>query len=89
MSVSLTDALAQVDLEPGTYHCDVNGKRIEVRVLPPNSTLPASIYDESDVMLDPWVEFPTPTSGIFVKASVGTLHMPDPPDIPPDDEGEL
>ena len=54
--MTLAEALAQVDLEPGrTYSCLVNGKRVTVRVVPASALEPAARYDESDVMLDPVV----------------------------------
>ncbi len=40
--------------------------------------------DESDIMLDPWVELPTPSGGIIVVARPGELPPPDLPEIPPD-----
>ena len=66
MSLSLVEALGQVDLEAGrVYRCQVKGNWVELRVLKPTEVHPVSVYDESDVMLDPWVEFPRPTSGIL------------------------
>jgi hypothetical protein len=87
MSLSLVEALGQVALEPGqVYRCEVNGQWIELRVLGPSEMRPVSVYEESDVMLDPWVEFPQPTSGIVVRARPGAVPLPDVPEIPSDEE---
>jgi len=54
MSLSLVEALGQVDLEAGrVYRCHVKDKWVELRVLGPAEVPPASVHDESDVMLDP------------------------------------
>jgi len=87
MSLSLVEALGQVDLEAGrVYRCHVKDKWVELRVLGPAEVSPASIYDESDVMLDPWVEFPRPTSDIRLRAKPGLLPLPDVPEIPTDED---
>ena len=89
MSVSLSEALGQVDLETGqVYRCHVNGRWVELRVLDPAPPLLSGRFDESDVMLDPWVELPRPP----VVASVQGRFAPAPPiHIPeiPEDEGDL
>jgi hypothetical protein len=86
MSLSIAEALEQVELEPGrVYSCQVKGHWIELRVLPPGVD-PKSTVDESDIMLDPWVELPRPRSGIYVRAKRGTLPLPDVPEIPPDED---
>jgi hypothetical protein len=36
-------------------------------------------------MLDPWVEFPASTSGFVVRATFGSVPLPDPPEIPADE----
>jgi hypothetical protein len=89
MSLSIVEALGQVDLEAGrVYRCNVNGQRVELRVLGPSEVLPVSVYDESDVMLDPWVEFPQPAALFSVIGEFGPTPLPDPPEIPIDeDEG--
>ncbi len=87
MSISLEEALAQVELEPGrTYSCKVNGHRVTLRVLSelPPEMLPAPLV-ESDIMLEPWVEFPFPKGGIILRAKPGKMPLPDPPIIPEDD----
>jgi hypothetical protein len=88
MSLSLVEALGHVDLEAGrVYRCQVKGQGVELRVLGPVEVRPVSVYDESDVMLDPWVEFPQPTSGIVLHAKPGSLPLPDVPEIPDDGDG--
>jgi hypothetical protein len=80
MSMPLADALAQVDLEAGrVYRCEVKGRKVEVRVLQdtPTSMSPTPLV-ESDIMLDPWVEFPLPSETFKVMAKLGSL----PPDVP-------
>ena len=80
MSLSLVEALGQVDLEAGrVYRCKVNGRWVELRVPGPSEVRPVSVYDESDVMLDPRVEFPPPKSGIVVRAKPGSVPLPDVP----------
>jgi hypothetical protein len=86
MSLSLAEALGQVDLEAGrVYHCCVKGQLVELRVLGPAEAPPASGYDESDVMLDPWVELPAPTPLFSVVGEFGPTPLPDVPDIPDDE----
>ncbi len=87
MSLTLAEALGQVDLEAGrVYRCQVKGHWVELRVLHSADILPSTRYDESDVMLDPWVEFPHPTSGIVIRAKQGTLPLPSVPEIPRDED---
>jgi hypothetical protein len=84
--MTLAEALAQVQLEPGqTYACSVNGKQVTVRVAPKDAPLAVSRYNESDVMLDAWCDLPsqgTPTR--VLKVTPGTLPI-DIPYIPQDD----
>ena len=87
MNSPLVEALAPLNLEPGrTYRCQVNGRRIEVRVLEeaPDEMLPAPLV-ESDIMLDPWVELPEPEARFYVATTLGEVPLPDPPDIPTED----
>jgi hypothetical protein len=85
MSLSIAEALEQVELEPGhIYSCQVKGHWVELRVLKPGMD-PRSTIDESDIRLDPWVELNRPTSGIYVRARRGTLPLPDVIEITPDD----
>jgi hypothetical protein len=87
MSLSIAEALEQVELEPGQiYSCQVKGHWVELRVLESGQDPRSSLIDESDIMLDPWVELPRPTSGIFVRAKRGTLPFPDVLEIPPDED---
>jgi hypothetical protein len=86
MGVSLAEALGQVDLEAGqVYRCQVKGRWVELRVLDPVAVCPSG-WDESDVMLDPWVEFPLPASGITVVGELGPFPPPDVPEIPRDED---
>ena len=87
MSVPLAEALQEVDLEIGkTYRCWVKGRTVEVRVLPiPPELLPAPLV-ESDIMLEPWVELPPPQGGVRIRTKPGKMPLPDPPDIPADED---
>ena len=62
MSISLVDALEDVELEAGqTYRCEVRGHHVELRVLTAQALRDESTgLIESDVMLDPWCELPKP-----------------------------
>jgi hypothetical protein len=85
MSLSLVEAPGQVDLEAGrVYRCQVKDKLVEIRVLMTGQPQPSTLFDESDVMLDPWVEFPRPTSLFTVKGELGPMPLPDVPEIPDD-----
>jgi hypothetical protein len=86
MSLSLAEALGQVDLESGrVYVCQVKGHWVELRVLGTAEVPTLAAYDESVVMLDPWVEFPQPTSKLSVIAEFGPTPLPDVPEIPNDE----
>ena len=86
IAMTLAEALAQVDLEPGrTYDCVVNGQRVVVRVAPGIVTEP-SAFDDSDVMLDAWCDLPTQGKRIPVNVVPGKVTTPDIPYIPGDDE---
>lgn len=87
MGVSLAEALGQVDLEAGqVYRCQVKGHWIELRVLEPHDVRPSALFDESDVMLDAWAEFPLPPPVARVVGRLGTMPLPDAPVIPSDEE---
>lgn len=74
MSLSLAEALQQVDLQPGqVYRETVNGHTIEVRVLDDEPTPELA----EQVMLQPWVEFPF-TPVITVTAKQGPPQLPEP-----------
>ena len=86
MSLTLVEALGQVDLEEGqVYRCHVKGHWVELRVLGSAEDRPTAGIDEADVMLDPWIELPRPTSGIRLRARRGSLPLPDVPEIPRDE----
>jgi hypothetical protein len=79
MAVSIADALGQIPLEIGVYHCQVGKLRVEVRVEEsPPSFLPAPM-DSSDVMLDPWIDLPSGQPITVVHASPGAPLLPDVP----------
>jgi len=87
MSLSLVEALGQVDLEPGrTYHCHVKGHWVTLRVAEGGQLQPSAGFDEADVMLDPWVEFPEPAPAVTVRAEFGPMPLPDVPTIPRDED---
>lgn len=74
MSLSLAEALADVDLQPGqTYRVTVNGRTVEVRVLDDEPTPELA----AQVMLQPWVEFPFNAVGT-VTAKQGPPQLPAP-----------
>jgi hypothetical protein len=50
--------------------------------------MPPIPLDESDIMLDAWVELPAPSGGIVIRARPAELPPPDLPDIPQDWEDE-
>ncbi len=85
MSISLADALRQVELRhAGIYHFQIGRFRVEVRVdetVPHN--LPAPL-EPSDVMLDPWTDLPAPRSKAVVQAMPAPPVLPDVPPLPTD-----
>ncbi len=84
MSVPLTEALEQVDLQPGkTYSCRVKNLWVELRVRPAGPEL-AARFDESDVMLDPCVELPAPPVTGRHRPKLTEPPHPDVPEIPSD-----
>ena len=87
MSISIADALRQVDLRGGrVYQCQVGRFRVEVRVdetMPP--LVPAPL-EASDVMLDPWTDLPGPQPTAVFQATPGPALLPDFPDLPTDAE---
>lgn len=85
MSTSLADVLRQVELEPGrVYRCQVGDLRVEVRVEKPVPDPAPAPLRESDVMLDPWTDLPTPQPITLLQAKPERLLLPDPPDLPID-----
>jgi hypothetical protein len=100
MNHALADALQQLNLEPGTYHCELPEQEIVVQVRPRKAadatrgsegrpelktTEPVTI-DESCIMLEPWVELPTPKPIGRVVARLAPPPPPDIPEIPAEDE---
>ncbi len=84
MGVSLAEALGQVDLEAGqVYRCEVNGHRVELRVLEPDRAIEV---DDPGPMIEPWAELPLPAPVARVRPRLGRLPDPDIPEIPEDDE---
>jgi hypothetical protein len=87
MSLSIAEALEQVELEPGqVYSCQVKGHWVVLRVWPPGFDPKSCRIDESDIMLDPWVQLPPPTPTMRVIGRYGPLPPPDIPPMPPDEE---
>lgn len=95
MSISLADALEQVELEPGrTYECEVRGQQVELRVLAkPTSTAPAvrnqyattpGLHPD-DIRLDAWCELPSPKPLSRVIPRPIARHPFDIPEIPHED----
>jgi hypothetical protein len=83
--MTLTEALEQVDLEPGkNYRCRVGELWVELRV---RSAIPepASPFNTSDVMLDAWKELPEPEPEGILIAGESDSEPPDIPLIPPSD----
>jgi hypothetical protein len=102
MNHALAEALQPLNLQPGTYRCELAENEVVVEVRPrvacdikssaerKSALLSADpvTIDESCIMLDPWVEFPEPSGGIILESHLGTPDLPDVPEIPPYDEDE-
>lgn len=87
MSVPLEQALQSVDLEAGkTYLCHVKGRTVQVRVWDTPAELLPDPLNESDIMLEPWVEFPLPEPTNISTSYLAEPPLPDVPYIPRDDE---
>jgi hypothetical protein len=87
MSLSIAEALEQVELEPGRiYSCQVKGHWVELRVMEPGRLPMSTLIDESDIMLDPWVELPRPKPTFCVTGSYGPPPPPHIPEIPSDED---
>ena len=81
MNDSVTQALAQLNLQPGQcQRYEVNGRQIEVRCIAAEEK--SEFADMG--MLVPWVDFPSPGPTIKIVARPGKLPLPDPPVIPDD-----
>jgi hypothetical protein len=84
MSALLTEALRGLGLQPGqTYRATVDGHAVEVRVLEDDAPSPG-LSDQ--VMLQPWADFPTGPIEVATQARRAPLPLPDPPQLPPEDE---
>jgi hypothetical protein len=87
MSMTLVEALQKVDLEAGrTYHCQVNDRWIEVRVLAEAPELPGIDIPENDIMLDAWTELPRPPIAGIWHSRLVEPPLPDVPSIPSDED---
>lgn len=88
MNPALADMFQRLNLEPGTYHVQVNGYDVEIRVSKrkDNEPVVAARFDEADVMLEPWVALPTPKPLGTVMAYPAPPPPPDIPEIPSEDE---
>ncbi len=88
MSNPLAEALGQANLGPGTYHFHLKDHDIEIRVVPRKASepIPAARFDEADVMLEPWVELPSPQPIGQVMAYPAPPPLPDIPQIPGEDD---
>ena len=89
MSLSLMDALAEVDLAPGqTYRCVVRGFRVVLQVLPESQPAPSLALGDADAPLDDPYEHPFPEPTLRTKASLGNLPLPEPLELLPEDYEE-
>lgn len=88
MSDALADVFRKLNLEPGTYHVHVNGYDVEIQVVKRKAGEPvvAARYDETDEMLDPWVDLPRPKPIGAIMAYPAPARLPDIPEIPSEDE---
>jgi hypothetical protein len=87
MSITLEEALREVDLEAGrTYVCAVNGQQVEVRVLSqvPASQASASMEDEGKI--DAWFGSLPLKATRHLRAKPGKMPLPDKIEIPTEDE---
>ena len=83
MDASLVSALQDVKLEPGhTYRGRVRDLWVEVRVTSiPQEVRPAPL-SESDIMLDPWTDLPSPQPSVTIRPTHHSRPLPDIPEIP-------
>ena len=88
MSLTLVEALGQLDLEEGqVYRCQVKGHWVELRVLGSAEVRDSPDIDEWEIMLHSWVDLPQPSPIACFRGTYGPLPLPDPPVITRD-EGE-
>ena len=87
MSMSLADALEEVELEAGhTYCCEVRGRRVELRVHEDQHQPESSGLHPDDIMLDAWCELPSPpTIAVSQSRLIDCLPF-DIPVIPTDED---
>ena len=89
MSLSLIDALADVDLSPGqTYRCVVKGCRVVLQVLPESAPPSWPPSGDADVPLDDPFEHPFPQPTLRTEVSLGALPLPEPLELSPEDYQE-
>src|SRR5262245_15196503 len=100
MNQALAEVFQQLHLEPGTYRCELPEQEIVVEVRPRKApdadqslggqskltTEEPATIDESCIMLDPWVELPTPKPIGRVVGRSAPMPLPDIPEIPAEDE---
>jgi hypothetical protein len=87
MATSIAEALHNVELETGrTYRCRVKEFWVELRVLGPATEPGATMNLEADVPMDAWTELPAPSGGRTVTLRKGPPDLPDPPDIPAEED---
>ena len=85
MSMSLVDALRQVDLEAGrTYQCRVGPLCVQVQVQENAWDVVPAPLDPADVMLDPWIDLPAPKPVAMVDVTLVVPVLPDVANIPGD-----
>ncbi len=83
MSVPLADVLKAVQLEAGkVYRCQVGDLQVEVRVERSVPDLLPAAFQESDVMLDPWTDFPELQNATLLDSEPADRLPPDVPQIP-------
>ena len=83
MSVSLLDALADVDLAPGeTYRFVVKERQVILQVLP------SLVSCDANVPTDDPFEHPFPVPAMRSKVALGSLPLPDPLELSADVQQE-
>jgi len=83
------DALAEVDLAPGqTYRCVVRGFRVVLQVFPEPPPASWQLLEDADVPLDDPFEHPFPEPTLRAKATLGSLPLPEPLELSPEDYEE-
>ena len=86
MSLSLMDALAEVNLAPSqTYRCVVKGCRVELQVFPESPPVLWSATGDGEVPLDAPFDHPFPEPTLRSEVSLATLPLPEPLELSPED----